>query len=215
MVTSTRCEHSKSLTLLALDRLFSDTSSIPLTTQDEVSQCTLLFLHYTRLIHDSISQSTSDHAGLVQKLFTLAHSNDEYVTIRRGTYLHRWYMQETDATDGVNISVELVKFVQVFRTYLGRHLWHRIQAHLKIISGYDGRNRTSPYALMLFEPCPIAALSEDGRCTQGGCPLVHTFDVAWFNKQLGVHLHQMMILDMAQDVCTAVYDFPTRMRNSR
>lgn len=209
-------KYPKPLSMLTLDHFFADMSSIALTTQEEALRCMSLFLQYTRLVHDSIAQPRPDCADLIRKIFVHGMSSDEHLLIRRGSYLHRWYVEETDATDEADLDVELAKFVQILCTFLGKRLWNRVQAQHRIISGLDGRHYVrDTYALQLFDPCPVAAQSSDGKCLRRNCSLVHTFDVPWFNRRLGVYLHQMMILDMAQTAYPSFYEFPTRMGISR
>jgi len=190
--------------LLCFDHLFSDPSlsELEIRTGEQAISFLELFHKYVRLMHQVIMhQKPWDSAG-IQKLFAFYPASEDYLILRRGTFIHDCYKGEEfprSQTEN-DLKVPCLNFWQHFNESLTARLHQRVLVETDISRVH------------VFDPCPSIGFC--GQCNKNDCHLAHELDVPWYNRRARFHFQQILILHTLQTL-PDVMDFPTCIRQRR
>jgi hypothetical protein len=192
---------AKAASLLCLDHAFRTGRKLATASEAEVSLYLRQFYTYLHLLRDITTEHSVQHPG-VRRLFGLSFSDsDGTYLVLSGTYLHKFIVKASwpalrSGDEGLYLS----------SSQASGYLRFSILEHLRIRVDHHGLACGDVKA---FEPCCIS-YTVFGQCNSSECRRQHinvrkaTKD--WFSLRVGIHLQQIMILQVGAQSYTLVRD---------
>jgi hypothetical protein len=196
---------ARAASLLCLDHAFRTGRKLATASEEEVSLYLRQFYTYLHLLRDIATEHNVKQPG-VRRLFGLSFSDsDGTYLVLAGTYLHKFIVKASwsalrSGDEGLYLSSS--QAASYLRFAILERLRIRVDHH-DLACGY----------VKAFEPCCIA-YTVFGQCNNSECRRQH-IDVRkvtkdWFSLRVGIHLQQIMILQVRAQSYTLVRGLANR-----
>ncbi|KAI9462689.1 hypothetical protein HD554DRAFT_2288449 [Boletus coccyginus] len=172
--------------LLALARVFSRLPELKSLTLLEMSLFLDKFRNYARLLHDIISRPNPLSSPPIKRLFCITNISSAEYAVEPGSVLYR---SATRGRHGQILSKR--EMVAALQEYLVAYLCERVTKENELCCD-----------AVVFSQCLTFVVY--GRCIHPNCPQEHVksagLDSKRYNLRIGVHLHQICILQLMYSV---------------